>query len=441
MKPPPNARALEWLHGELPGLVAEGLLTPEGAETIRARYALPERRTAASVAIIGFSALAALFIVSGIILILAVNWEMLTRGMRAAIAFVPLLTGQGLVAYTLLKRPDSTAWREGSAFFLTGAIGASIALIGQTYHLPGSYDGFIGVWMLLAWPLIYLLNASLLALLLMAAALSWGAETMLPGKGMYVWLFVGGLLPHLALACRANPRGLRFQVLSWGFAGFLLALPATFDLYVLTSHWVIGYALLFGLMLLFGLTPAAGPWGNPYRLIGGASLAVLCVLLTFGFAWEGDANYEYVLDGELKRRLSLLPAFSILTIVPSLGLLAYHGIRLQRLPLLWGGIPFFVLAGRYFISTGTSPDVFIMLANAYVLVLALGTIREGVAQGAVGLTNVGMALLAAFFTMRFFDLDLPFFIRGVLFILIGIGFLCGNIYLARRMRGNGKAAA
>lgn len=441
MKPPPNHRAVEWLHGELPGLVAEGLLTPEAADTLRARYTLPERRTAASVAVIGFSALAASFIIAGIILILAANWEVLTRGMRAAIAFVPLLIGQGMVAYTLVKRSDSTAWRESSALFLTGAIGAAISLIGQTYHLPGSLHGFLGVWMLLAWPLIYLLNSSLLALLAMSASLGWAADGMVLNKAMYLWLFIGGLLPHMALACRANPRGLRFQLLSWGFVHFLLSVPAVFNLYYQTSHWLMGYSLLLGVLLLFGLTPAAGPWWNPYRLTGGAALAVLSVMLTFGFLWEPEEPYGYIAGETLRQRLPFLPAFSVFTILPGLALLAWHGYKGNRLALIWGGIPFFVVLGRYMVGHDTSPDVFIMLGNAYVLLLAIASIREGVDQGAVGLTNIGMALLAAFFAIRFIDLDLPFVIRGMLFIIIGVGFLFGNVYLARRARANRKAAA
>jgi hypothetical protein len=48
-----------------------------------------------------------------------------------------------------------------------------------------------------------------------------------------------------------------------------------------------------------------------------------------------------------------------------------------------------------------------------------------------------MGMMAAFAAVRFFDLDLPFVVRGVLFICIGVAFLAGNIYLARLIkRGN-----
>jgi hypothetical protein len=34
-------------------------------------------------------------------------------------------------------------WREGTATFLVFAVGAAIALIGQTYHLPGDLGSFL----------------------------------------------------------------------------------------------------------------------------------------------------------------------------------------------------------------------------------------------------------------------------------------------------------
>ena len=430
----PNARTLEWLYAELPALVAAGLVSPEGAEGIKERYGVPERRSAASVAVIGLSALGASFIIGGVILLLGSNWEELTRGMRAVIAFIPLLIGQGLAGYTLLRRFDSTAWRESSALFLTGAIGASIALIGQTYHLPGSLESFLTIWMILAWPLIYLLNASTVAVLAMAAALGWAAETDNTWKPFYIWLFLAGLLPHLALACRANPRGLRFQFLSWCFVAYLCLMPLAFNMYPGFSGWLGGYAGLFGVLLLFGLTPAAGPWGNPYSLIGGAATAVFAIAITFPDLWEGLArNATDRLDSQYV--FMLLPfVLWLATRLLYFGLLAYHIVNRQRLPVLWGALPLLVIGSMWLLPRGLSPDIVVLLSYAYVLILSIATIREGVASGAVGLTNIGMGMMAAFAAVRFFDLDLPFVVRGVLFICIGVAFLAGNIYLARRMK-------
>jgi len=49
--------------------------------------------------------------------------------------------------------------------------------------------------------------------------------------------------------------------------------------------------------------------------------------------------------------------------------------------------------------------------------------------------NAGMLMLAILIIARFFDSDIDFIMKGLVFIAIGIGFLVTNILLARRMGG------
>ena len=44
-------------------------------------------------------------------------------------------------------------------------------------------------------------------------------------------------------------------------------------------------------------------------------------------------------------------------------------------------------------------------------------------------------MLAILIIARFFDSDISFIIKGLVFIIVGIGFLVTNAILARRMRG------
>ncbi len=60
----------------------------------------------------------ALLIGAGIILMLAHNWEDLSRPVRAALSFLPLLLAQGLAGWALVRRPESLAWREGTGALL-----------------------------------------------------------------------------------------------------------------------------------------------------------------------------------------------------------------------------------------------------------------------------------------------------------------------------------
>mgnify|MGYP000234244239 CR=1 FL=1 len=91
------------------------------------------------------------------------------------------------------------------------------------------------------------------------------------------------------------------------------------------------------------------------------------------------------------------------------------------------------------IHLGASAMSFPLLFHAYALALAVLSLRDGIRCGGLVLTNLGMGLIAAYATLRFMDLDVPFMLRGLLFVLIGVGFLAGNIVLARRARSAGAA--
>jgi uncharacterized membrane protein len=433
----PSNRTLAWLYAELPALEAAGIITPAASEKIRQRYGPVVERSAASIVLVGLSALGALFIIGGLILLFGSNWEHLSRPMRAAISIGVLLSGQALVAYTLLKRRDSNGWREGSGVYLTGAIGACIALIGQTYHLPGSMDSFLWAWMLLAWPLIYLLNASTVAVLAMGAVLWWAAEAG-SGHSAYLWLFLAGLLPHVFLAALRGP-GPRFQFLSWFFVPFLLCAAPAFDVAASPTALLLGYSLLFGLFLLFGLSPWAGHWFNPWRIVGGVSILALAVVFTFSGSWAGLAS-EYVRGTRepITWRLYLGYILMLALYAP----LLIHHLRLQnRAAMLWALFPLLMLLCVSLMHARATENLPVVLCNAYVLVLAITCLREGLQRAKLGITNAGMVLMAIFAIARFVDIDIPFLLRGIMFILIGVAFLAGNIILARRIRDAKGASA
>jgi len=75
-----------------------------------------------------------------------------------------------------------------------------------------------------------------------------------------------------------------------------------------------------------------------------------------------------------------------------------------------------------------------VLAHLYALALAAALIRSGVAQGELPLANLGVLLISALVLLRFFDSDLSYVLRGVGFIVTGVGFFAANLWLRRRLR-------
>ncbi|MEL6924514.1 MAG: DUF2157 domain-containing protein, partial [Bacteroidota bacterium] len=61
-------------------------------------------------------------------------------------------------------------------------------------------------------------------------------------------------------------------------------------------------------------------------------------------------------------------------------------------------------------------------------------IREGIQLRKLSLINVGMLFLTAMIVARFFDADLNLIWKGIVFILLGVGFLSVNVIMSRRLK-------
>ena len=66
------------------------------------------------------------------------------------------------------------------------------------------------------------------------------------------------------------------------------------------------------------------------------------------------------------------------------------------------------------------------------------TVRHGIEQGSLKRMNLGLAVLSLTILMRFFDTDLSFVVRGLVFIAIGAGFLYMNMRLMRLRQQHGN---
>jgi hypothetical protein len=65
-------------------------------------------------------------------------------------------------------------------------------------------------------------------------------------------------------------------------------------------------------------------------------------------------------------------------------------------------------------------------------------VRHGIEQGSLKRMNLGLAVLSLTILMRFFDTDLSFVLRGLVFIAIGAGFLYMNMRLVRQRQRDGN---
>lgn len=430
-----DKRTIRWLYQELPTLVSSGIVPAEVADRIRKHYGEPDAQGSGRHWLITlFAIIGAALIGGGIILLLAHNWEELSRPMRAAISLAPLLITQTLAAWVLLERNESTAWREGVGTSLTLAIGSSIALIAQTYNLGGTFPDFMFAWTLLALPVAYLLRATLPALLYLVGVTIWSGSVMDEGsKSLWFWPLVGLAVPYLWMTARENRYHSRPLLVCWVLS-ITGAIGAGFGAHRLLdefSWWIALYGGLFAVWWLVGSRwygEATSIWQRPFQIVGGLGLWVMSLVLTFSDPWKDISHHVWWSD------LHHTPAEWMAVLawpVAAIALWVAAWRRRETSELLLGAMPVFAVLGQA-LAVHDMEVTAAVLFNVYVLVVAVTLIASGVKAQRLGIINAGMLLLSALILCRFFDADLGFVARGVAFILIGTGFLVTNLVLLRR---------
>ena len=430
-------KGIAWLYEELPALVREGVLSSGASESLKKHYGEVSSKDRSSAALVIFSVVGAASIGLGIILLLAYNWNDLSRPLRAVIAIGLLLTAQGVGGYALLHRRTSVAWREGASTFLMLAAGASVALVSQTYQIQGDLGNFLFVWMVLSIPVIYLLDAVFPAVLYMVGITFWsGYEQEMEGHALWFWVLFGALVPHIVRAIRKDSASVRAIVLAWAVSlGLSVAIGITLER-SLPGIWILVYSSYFAVLFL-----ASARWfrgdarlaARPWTAVGAGGTAGLALILSFEWPWE-EIGWNYYRSFRGYSELASVADYVLLA-----GLLAgavfllvttERGSRETR--IAFGVFPLVAAVG-YGLSGFEMPALYAMLLfNVYVLGFAVTTMIRGIRTMSLGITNAGLAMLASLIIARFFDSGLGLVERGIAFIVIGSGFLAANLILMRR---------
>lgn len=421
---------------DLPELIKAGVLTQETADRIQ-EYYRSKSGSSANRLVVVFGALGAILVGLGIILIIAHNWDELSRGLKIFLAFLPLLAGQVLCGYVLIKRADSVTWTESSAVFLFFAVGEAISLVSQIYNIPGDIATFMLTWMLLCLPLIYVMKSSITSLLYIcgitfyaAYAGYWFNSSSEPN--LY-WLLLLAALPYYYLLYRRKPES-NFMI----FHNWVVPVSVIISLGTVGESTgkllFIAYFSLFGLLYLIGhsdLFNGQKVRNNGYKILGAFGTMVLLLALSFDGFWE-ELRVDNLQLGEI---LSTPEFFASLIISLLAALVLYLQYRKRSgddiKPLSW----IFALFIVTFI-VGVSSPLAVVLINLYVLAIGILTIRDGTRQDHLGILNYGLLIITALVICRFFDTDLSFVSRGILFLSIGAGFFAANYTMLKRRKAN-----
>jgi len=433
---------IRWLLAELPDLVASGTLSAENAEALRQHYATDVPTEPSRIGFVLSAILGSLLVGAGIILLVAHNWDFLSRAVRCAIALAPLVLSQAFAIFVLLRRNASAPWRETAGILNVAAIGTAIALISQTYQIQGDFARFILVWMLLALPVVYLFRTSVGLSIYFVGATIW----VLSSKGnaflnarpndLWAWLLLALGVPAFIARWRENRDG--YGTLLCLTA---LAVAAAFSLgqtdeIGAQSFWRCSFAGFWTVVYLIGAVPlkdwrATRP--HPFVAAGWIGILSLAIFLSFQDTWR-SRQWQNAVDLIPRHYPDMLAAgIQIAWILTAILFAAYalwkDRSRVNLAPAAFA--PIAVIAWAIAKRTG-APLIPSLLLNLFTLLLGVFTLLRGIRAGRVYEANLGMLVIAILAIARFFDSDLEFVVRGIAFIAIGLGFLVTNLVVFKR---------
>lgn len=421
---------------DIPELVNAGIISQETGLKIIQYYEL-KKQSAPNNLVILLGILGALLVGSGIVLIVAHNWDELSRSLKTMLAFLPLVAGQIICAYTLVKQKESRVWKECSSVLLFFAIGVSISLISQIYQISGSLSGFLLTWILLSLPLVYLLSSSTVAFLCLGGITWYACELGYferPGKIPFMYAIVLLLLiPYYRNLFKEKPGSNTLNLLNW-----FIAISVTISLGSFTAkqdslyEWLfLLYCILFCISYFIGRSPyfkEKSVMANPFISIGIPGMLVILLTWSFDFLWK-----------ELDKPLKVAPfsdplPYMIITGLLAAMYLAWKNLQQQRgKPFEPTGLSFLVFL-LLLIGIRGSPLIATFIINGWIFFIAIYFIMKGSRENHLGILNFGLIILASLALCRFFDDNIPFIWRGLFFVATGAGFFIANYLILRKRK-------
>lgn len=426
------------LPKDLDELVKSKIISEGTAEKIQMFYQAKEDKPNNRLFAI-FGVFGAILIGLGLILIIAHNWDQLSRNIKTVFAFIPLLIGQFLVGYTILKKYSSLTWRDSSSAFLFFAVGACISLISQIYNIPSNLGSFILLWMLLMLPIVYIMKSSITSLLYIIGITFYACEVgywSKPNSEPYVyWLLLIAIIPHYYSLYKNHFISNYLSFHNWIIPLSILIVLGTIS-QDLGELMMIAYISLLGLFYLIGQLPILKNQkliNNGYLIIGSLGTIILLLIISFDDFWKGLRTKDFQFDDII---LSPEIITSVLISIIA-GVLLYKKIKKSSFKSIEPIEVIFILFIIVFLI-GLTSSVSVILINLIIFILGILTILQSTKMNHIGFLNYGLLTITALLITRFFDTDISFIIRGVLFILVGVGFFVTNYWMLKKRKSYEK---
>ncbi len=407
----------KWLLKEVESWQKSEIVSEEIANTLKTMY---QPKKSISFLMVLFSVIGSLLIGMGVVLVSANNWwYSLPIAIRTVVGFLPLLLSQAVVLFVYRYKMHSVAFRESAALLNMAGVFASIALVSQIFHLPGDFTNYLLICGLLFLPTMLMMDAISPLLIYYWAAINGGlyfSEEL--GIIISVLMFAIGAVFALRKCHIKNGKSLYLSIITVLSAfGLLLVsgLKCDCDLAMI----LYGYALL-----LFATSDIFKGAEDVFLVVGRVCFLILTAVLTYQGLW----NYCPEFDSMVFLVLTILVALvSVVFFLKNIFAKKYCLFSIAAFILL-------ILRGvwsAFGLTYVPFDSIFMIVTNVLLFILSIWCIFDGTRKIDLYQANTGMVALCTLIILRFFDSELPLSARGVVFLILGAGFLLFNLYLVK----------
>ncbi len=417
-----------WLHGELPALVRDGVLSEEQANALRDRFALGEEKSKLAAILPGVGML---LVGVGVLVVFGERWDQFSQTTRSLLALAPTALAFAYDRWAGSQEgAGASGQREASAASLVLGAAATMALLRSTWGIDVSAARLTffaaALTLVVAWQRRVTGLHLAYPLLVAQFALSDGGQH----RGA-VTLLSAAMLVAAAPALRVrtvSALASRWLASGYATATLVVMMKASMDANapptVALASWVLGAHALS----ILALDSAR----EPFRLmVLYVRVAALPLLLILGFreAWSTAGGAIATL-----REPSLESLALSLSMVAPWALAAGVLVRRSKVDAPVAALAFIVVAGTFAADNGLSRDVLRMVMILLTAAWGLERVRTGVVTSRIGELNFGLVLSLGLVLVQVAGTNLGAVVKGLLFIAAGLAFLLVNRSVLARQR-------
>ncbi len=433
----------------------EGLIDASVYEQLSQRYQFSDLETSARnrfvVILLG---LGSVLLGLGIITFVAANWQSWSRELKVAL-LLSVFVGVNLAGFYLWRRPTERWQRRlGQGLLLLGALvlGANMALMSQMFHQSGLAYQLYLVWGLGVLAMAYSLRLTLLgmlsALLIGLGYLQGQPEFLAIGEFSWLRLIVqhmpvlaGLMFIPLAYWCRSR------WIFRIGAIAVIYSLEANLiRLNLLSSPgWTAAIACALPPALLWAYDDSV--WGQRLpetKSFNGVARSLAVTFLSFLFyllSFYGLWNTSF---GASPKDAALLLWPLPVDILILCALTLWEWLRLLRRVdlttiVIASMIAISALVPFWHLSVDRVPAVAVLIFNLLLCLLAVGLVREGLAQAQRRFFWGGMVLLTLQIFSRMLEYNTDLLFKSLVLFLCGLGAIAAGLWFERyvQTRPNG----